>query len=182
VRIEHTPFEGLLVVHPRVITDDRGWFFEAFSEAAFRLHTGTNLTFVQDNESKSRRGVIRGLHYQIPPKAQAKLIRVSQGSVLDVVVDLRRSQPTFGKSFSIVLSSSSHTQLLVPEGFAHGFQVLEDDTLFTYKCSNYYSRDHERTIRWNDPNLAIEWMPFDPLLSERDRSAPLFNEVDEYFI
>jgi dTDP-4-dehydrorhamnose 3,5-epimerase len=176
MRIEKTPFEGLLVIHPEVIRDDRGWFYESYNEARFRLECGANITFVQDNESFSKRGVIRGLHFQLPPKSQAKLIRVSRGSVLDVVVDLRRSQPTYGKHFSIRLTAESHTQLFVPEGFAHGFAVLEDDTLFTYKCSNYYSRELERSVRWNDPVIGIDWGVDAPMLSDRDRQAPLLSE------
>lgn len=179
VNIEKTPFEGLLIIRPDVFGDDRGWFFESFSEARFRIETGMNLTFVQDNESMSKKGVIRGLHFQVSPKAQAKLIRVSRGSVLDVVVDLRRTQPTYGRHFSVVLSAHEHNQLFVPEGFAHGFAVLEDDTLFTYKCSNYYSREHERALRWNDPALRIDWGVDDPILSSRDCEAPLLADLPQ---
>ncbi|MFN8699479.1 MAG: dTDP-4-dehydrorhamnose 3,5-epimerase [Flavobacteriales bacterium] len=177
MKIERTPFEGLLIIQPDVFGDDRGWFFESFSEAKFRIETGLNITFVQDNESMSQKGVVRGLHFQVSPKAQAKLIRVSRGRVMDVVVDLRRTQPTYGKHFAIELSAEKHNQLFVPEGFAHGFAVLEDDTLFTYKCSNYYSKDHERALRWNDPALGIEWGVANPVLSDRDRSAPMWSEL-----
>lgn len=177
MRIEHTPFNGLLIIHPEIIGDSRGWFFEIYNEARFRIETGINASFVQDNESMSNKGVVRGLHFQIPPKSQSKLIRVSRGSVLDVVVDLRRSQPTYKQWFSIVLTAESHTQLYVPEGFAHGFSVLEDQTLFTYKCSNYFSKEYERCIRWNDPSIGIDWNVDQPVLSERDSNAPLLADL-----
>jgi dTDP-4-dehydrorhamnose 3,5-epimerase len=129
MKIESTSFRDLMIITPDVFGDDRGYFFEPFNEARFRVETGLNITFVQDNESLSRKNVLRGLHFQVPPKSQAKLIRVTRGAVLDVVVDLRKSEPTFGKHFSIVLSSESKQQLYVPEGFAHGFYVLEDQTI-----------------------------------------------------
>jgi len=181
VKIETTSFKDLLLIQQEVHGDDRGWFIELFNEAQFRIQTGLNMTFVQDNESLSQRDVVRGLHFQISPKAQAKLIRVSRGSVLDVVVDLRRTQPTYGKHFAIVLSAENHTQLFVPEGFAHGFAVLEDHTLFSYKCTNYFSREHERGIRWDDPALGIHWNIDRPILSERDRSAPLLADLADGF-
>jgi len=177
MNIERTPFEGLLIIHPEVHGDNRGWFFESFNEARFRIETGINNTFVQDNESMSNKGVVRGLHFQIPPRSQAKLIRVSHGAVLDVVVDLRSSQPTYGKWFAIELTAESHTQLYVPEGFAHGFAVLEDHTLFTYKCTNYYSKEFERCIRWDDPAIGIDWRVENPVLSERDKLAPTLSEL-----
>ena len=181
MQIEKTRFRDLLVIQPAVFADERGAFQESFNEARFRIETGLNLTFVQDNESVSKRNVIRGLHFQIPPKGQAKLVRVSRGSVLDVAVDLRQTEPTFGKYYSHVLSGENATQLFIPEGFAHGFLVLEDDTIFSYKCTNYYSKELERSIRWNDPSIAIDWGCDDPLLSTRDEQAMLFSEFETSF-
>jgi dTDP-4-dehydrorhamnose 3,5-epimerase len=181
MQIEQTGFRDLLVIQPAVIADERGAFQESFNEARFRIDTGFNLTFVQDNESVSKRNVIRGLHFQVPPKGQAKLVRVAKGSVLDVAVDLRRTEPTFGKYYSRVLSGDNATQLFIPEGFAHGFLVLEDDTIFSYKCTNYYSKELERSIRWNDAALAINWGCDSPLLSPRDEQAMLFSEFETPF-
>ena len=181
MQIEQTDFRDLLVIQPSVFADDRGAFQESFNEARFRIDTGFNLTFVQDNESVSKRNVIRGLHFQVPPKGQAKLVRVAKGSVLDVAVDLRRTEPTFGKYYSRVLSGENATQLFIPEGFAHGFLVLEDDTIFSYKCTNYYSKEHEGGLRWNDAALAINWGCDSPLLSPRDNQAMLFSEFETPF-
>lgn len=181
MQIEKTRFRDLLVIQPSVFADERGAFQESFNEARFRIETGLNLTFVQDNESVSKRNVIRGLHFQIPPKGQAKLVRVSRGSVLDVAVDLRRTEPTFGKYYSQVLSGENATQLFIPEGFAHGFLVLEDNTIFSYKCTNYYSKELERSIRWNDPSIAINWGCDTPLLSNRDEQAMLLSEFETPF-
>jgi dTDP-4-dehydrorhamnose 3,5-epimerase len=181
MKIESTSFRDLMIITPDVFGDDRGYFFEPFNEARFRVETGLNITFVQDNESLSRKNVLRGLHFQVPPKSQAKLIRVTRGAVLDVVVDLRKSEPTFGKHFSIVLSSESKQQLYVPEGFAHGFYVLEDQTIFSYKCSNYYSKEHDRSILWNDPAFAIDWNAALPELSDKDKNAMKFAEFDSPF-
>lgn len=181
MQIEKTGFRDLLVIQPAVFADDRGAFQESFNEARFRIDTGLNVTFVQDNESVSKRNVIRGLHFQIPPKGQAKLVRVSKGSVLDVAVDLRQTEPTYGKYFSRILSGENATQLFIPEGFAHGFLVLEDDTIFSYKCTNYYSKELERSIRWNDATIAIDWGCDSPLLSPRDEQAMLFSEFETPF-
>ena len=181
MKIESTSFRDLMIITPDVFGDDRGYFFEPFNEARFRVETGLNITFVQDNESLSRKNVLRGLHFQVPPKSQAKLIRVTRGAVLDVVVDLRKSEPTFGKHYSIVLSSENKQQLFVPEGFAHGFYVLEDQTIFSYKCSNYYSREHDRSILWNDPAFGIDWNAALPELSDKDKNAMKFAEFDSPF-
>ncbi len=164
-----------------MFTDGRGAFQETFNEARFRVETGLNVTFVQDNESVSKANVLRGLHLQFPPKGQAKLVRVSRGRALDVVVDLRRTEPTFGRHFMIELSAENATQLFIPEGFAHGFLTLEDQTVFAYKCSNYYSKELERSIRWNDPELAIDWGAFNPLVSERDAQASFMREFESPF-
>ena len=181
MQIEKTRFRDLLVIQPAVFVDDRGAFQESFNEARFRIDTGLNVTFVQDNESVSKRNVIRGLHFQIPPKGQAKLVRVSKGSVLDVAVDLRQTEPTYGQYYSHVLSGDNATQLYIPEGFAHGFLVLEDDTIFSYKCTNYYSKELERSIRWNDAAIAINWGCDSPLLSPRDEQAMLLSEFETPF-
>ena len=181
MQIEKTRFRDLLVIQPSVFVDDRGAFQESFNEARFRIDTGLNVTFVQDNESVSKRNVIRGLHFQIPPKGQAKLVRVSKGSVLDVAVDLRQTEPTFGQYYSHVLSGENATQIYIPEGFAHGFLVLEDDTIFSYKCTNYYSKELERSIRWNDAAIAINWGCDSPLLSPRDEQAMLLSEFETPF-
>lgn len=147
---------------------------EVFSEAKFRVETGLNISFVQDNESVSSIHVIRGLHFQIPPKGQAKLVRVTKGSVLDVVVDLRKNEPTYGKHFKQILSAENAMQMFIPEGFAHGFHVLEDQTIFSYKCSNYYDPKCEQSLKWNDPTLGIQWDCLNPIVSERDDQAQHF--------
>jgi dTDP-4-dehydrorhamnose 3,5-epimerase len=179
--IEKTPFRNLLLLTPKIFQDERGYFYESFNEALFRIETGLNITFVQDNESKSSKGVLRGLHFQLPPKTQAKLIRVVKGAVLDVVVDLRQTEPTFGKHYSVMLSEENKLQFFVPEGFAHGFVALEDNTIFSYKCSNYYSKEHDRSLLWNDPQLNIQWEIDQPLVSEKDQMAEHFADVPKVF-
>jgi dTDP-4-dehydrorhamnose 3,5-epimerase len=181
MKIEQTKFRDLLVITPDVFRDDRGYFFEPFNEARFRVETGLNLTFVQDNESISRKNVLRGMHFQVPPKSQAKLIRVTTGAVLDVVVDLRKSEPTFGKHYSMILSAENKLQLFVPEGFAHGFLVMEEDTIFSYKCTNYYSRECDRSLLWNDPEFGIDWNVEKPIVSDKDHNAMRFSAFDTPF-
>lgn len=181
MNVEKTEFKDLLVINPAVLIDGRGYFFEPFNEAKFRIETGLNITFVQDNESMSLKSVLRGMHFQVPPKAQAKLIRVVQGAVLDVVVDLRKFEPTFGKHYSIVISAENKKQLFVPEGFAHGFLVLEENTIFSYKCSNYYSKEFDRALKWNDAAFKIDWKYATPILSEKDQNAMSFDEFDTPF-
>lgn len=181
MQIEKTDFKDLLVIQPNVFADDRGYFLETFNESKFRVDTGLNITFIQDNESMSSKGVLRGLHFQVPPKSQAKLIRVTRGAVLDVVVDLRQTQPTFGQHFKIVLSAENKTQLFIPEGFAHGFVALEENTIFCYKCSNYYSKDHDRSLLWNDKDLNIDWEIQSPIVSEKDANALPFGHFKEVF-
>jgi dTDP-4-dehydrorhamnose 3,5-epimerase len=178
-----TDFEGLWVFEPRVFEDERGYFFESFNLKTLKEETGLEMNFVQDNESKSSGGVLRGMHFQINPMAQAKLVRVVKGSVQDVVVDIRKKSPTYGKHFSIVLSEQNKKQLLIPRGFAHGFLTLEDDVIFCYKCDNYYSKTHDAGILWNDPALNIQWMmPSDNLiLSEKDVNLPLLSEISTDF-
>lgn len=166
---EHTPLDGLLVLRPKVFRDARGWFLESFSAKAFEEATGTTPRFVQDNESCSQAGVLRGLHFQAAPHAQGKLVRVVRGGVLDVCVDIRPASPTFGRHFSMVLDGENKAMLWIPEGFAHGFRTLENDTVFSYKCTAPYHPPSERTLLWNDPALGIDWGIADPVLSAKDR-------------
>ena len=174
-----TPFPGLVIIEPKVFGDDRGYFFESFRQDEFEKEIG-KISFVQENESKSTFGVLRGLHFQMPPFTQAKLVRCISGSILDVVVDLRIDSPTFKKSYSIELSESNKLQLFIPRGFAHGFVVLSEETIFSYKVDNIYAPDYDAGIRFDDPELLIDWkLPRESLkLSEKDRSLPLFSETD----
>jgi len=166
---------------PSFFGDERGFFFESFSQAAFEEATGIKRTFVQDNHSKSQRGVLRGLHYQLDPMAQGKLVRVVQGEVFDVAVDIRKNSPTFGQWVGEILSAENRKQLWVPEGFAHGFVTLSDTAEFLYKTTNIYAPTHERSIAWNDPILAIDWR-FEgaPLLSGKDQKASLFKDAEVF--
>ncbi len=170
MELVHTPFKDLFVFQPKIFSDHRGYFFESFSYKKFQNLTGLNVQFVQDNQSESAQNVLRGLHLQTPPYAQGKLVRVVSGKVLDVVVDLRKGESTFGQHYAIVLSASNQTQMYVPEGFAHGFISLEVHTIFEYKCTNYYHPDAERTILWNDANLKIDWGCKAPIMAEKDVS------------
>jgi len=172
-----TGLPGLTVFEPKVWGDYRGYFYESYNENTFK-EGGIEATFVQDNEAKSSFGVLRGLHYQIPPFDMAKLVRVVEGEVLDVVVDIREDSPTYGQSFSIVLSAENKKQLFVPRGFAHGYVCLSETVIFCYKCDNFYSRIHEGGIIYNDPKLNIDWkVPHaDLVISEKDHRLPLFNQ------
>jgi len=164
-----TPLDGVLILEPRVFEDARGCFFESWNARAFAELTGVRTDFVQDNHSVSRRGVLRGLHYQLPPAAQGKLVRVVQGAVYDVVVDLRRSSPSFARCFGVELSAANQRQLWIPPGFAHGFLSRAEQSVTLYKSTAYYSPEHERCLRWDDPRLAIAWpLQGAPLLSPRD--------------
>ena len=159
---------GLLIFQPRVFNDDRGYFFESFNQEKFNQLIGLNVQFCQDNESLSKKNVLRGLHFQKPPFAQGKLVRVISGKVLDVAVDIRKSSETYGKYQMIELSAENKKIFWIPPGFAHGFLVLEENTVFSYKCSNYYSPESEGTIKWNDKDLKIEWPISNPNVSEKD--------------
>ena len=172
-----TAIEGLFIIEPRVFGDHRGYFFESYNARDFAAQVG-EVTFVQDNESRSCYGVVRGLHFQKPPYAQSKLVRVVEGSVLDVAVDIRRGSPTYGKHVSALLSAENHRQLFLPQGMAHGFAVLSPTAVFQYKCDNLYHPEAEGAIAWDDPTLAIDWQlpPADVILSEKDRSHPRFND------
>lgn len=169
-----TEIDGVLIIEPKVFGDHRGYFFESFNEREFALKTGQELHFVQDNESKSCYGVVRGLHFQKGNKAQAKLVRVIKGRVLDVAVDIRPDSPTFGKYVSAELTAENHRQFFIPKGFAHGFAVLSPEVVFQYKCDEFYCPEAEGAIAWDDPDLAIDWkLPAeDVILSDKDRRHP----------
>lgn len=180
MNIIKTDIEGLLVIEPRVFGDSRGYFFESYNTKAFEEAVG-NVTFVQDNESKSSYGVVRGLHFQKPPYAQAKLVRVVKGKVMDVAVDLRKNSPTFGKYVAMELSEENHRQMFIPRGFAHGFSVLSEEVIFQYKCDNYYTPQSEGAIAWDDPDLAIDWqVPSEKvILSEKDSKHPMLKDIKD---
>lgn len=165
----------VLLIEPKVFGDERGFFFESFNQHAFNEATGLDLHFVQDNHSMSARNVLRGLHYQLPPKAQGKLVRVIAGEVFDVAVDIRKGSPTFGMWVSAVLSARNKQQMWIPPGLAHGFLVLSESAEYSYKTTDYYAPEYERCILWNDPDLAIAWpLEGDPVLSGKDSSGPPF--------
>lgn len=183
MRILKTDIEGVLIIEPRLFEDERGYFFEAFSERKFAEFTGIETRFVQDNESRSAVGVVRGLHFQLPPHAQSKLVRAVRGAILDVAVDIRRGSPTLGRYVAVELSEHNHRQLFIPRGFAHGFSVLEGDAIVEYKCDNYYAPESEGAIRWNDATLAIDWKVADSkvVVSAKDKLNPLFEECERLF-
>ena len=172
MNVLRTPIEGLLVIEPRVFGDDRGFFMESWNQRTFRELTGVQESFVQDNHSRSGRGVLRGLHYQLR-QPQGKLVRVVQGEVFDVAVDVRRSSPTFGRWHGVILSESNRRQFWVPAGFAHGFVVLSESADFLYKTTDYYAPEHERSIAWNDPAVGIDWPlgGIEPKLSAKDQAG-----------
>ncbi|OCB76670.1 dTDP-4-dehydrorhamnose 3,5-epimerase [Flavobacterium crassostreae] len=180
--LEKTEIQDLVVVQPAVFEDERGYFFEAYNKEKLS-NQGVAITFVQDNQSFSKKGTLRGLHYQNPPYAQTKLIRVLDGEIIDVAVDLRKDSPTYGKSFSILLSSENKKQLLVPQGFAHGFSVLSATATVMYKCDNYYNKESEGGIRFDDPTLNIDWGmdAKDAILSDKDLILPSFENCNSQF-
>lgn len=176
-----TEIEGVFIIEPKVFHDDRGYFFEAWKQGEFEEHVG-KVNFIQDNESKSSYGVLRGLHYQKGDSSQAKLVRVIKGKVLDVAVDIRKSSPTFGKHVAVELSDENKRQFFIPRGFAHGFLVLSDEAIFTYKVDNVYAPQSEASIRWNDEELAIDWCidPKDIITSEKDLNASTLRDADVF--
>jgi dTDP-4-dehydrorhamnose 3,5-epimerase len=182
MNIIKTDIPEVVIVEPRVFGDNRGYFFESFSERDFAAAV-REVKFVQDNESLSCYGVVRGLHFQKPPHAQSKLVRVVKGKVLDVAVDVRRGSPTFGRYVSVELSEENHRQFFIPRGFAHGFVVLSEEAVFQYKCDNYYAPQSEGAITWDDPDLGIEWgIPIeDVILSEKDKAHPRLKDAPELF-
>jgi len=171
----------VILIEPTVFPDSRGFFAETYKMPDFKMN-GIDHTFIQDNHSKSKAGVLRGLHFQTNPKAQGKLVCVVSGSVFDVAIDIRKNSPTFGKWVSTVLSAKNHNMLWIPPGFAHGVLVLENDTQLIYKVTELYSPEHDRCIRWDDPTIAVKWPMSNPDLSEKDLKAPLLNDVDNNFI
>ena len=177
-----TGIEGVVVIEPRIFKDERGYFFESFSQREFNEKV-MPVNFVQDNESFSTYGVLRGLHFQKPPFTQSKLVRVIKGAVLDVAVDIRKGSPTFGKHVAVELTGENHRQFFIPRGFAHGFAVLSDEVLFQYKCDHYYAPQSEGGIAWNDPDLNIDWrIPKDKIiLSEKDKIHPILKEHETVF-
>ncbi len=178
MEIKQTGIDGLLIIKPRIFLDNRGYFFEAYSQREFRKNV-SDIAFVQDNESRSARGVLRGLHFQKTPYSQAKLVRVIKGEVLDVAVDLRRGSSTFGQHSAVKLSDENKLQIFIPRGFAHGFVVLSEEAILQYKCDNYYAPDHEGSLLWNDPVLNIDWLiPEEEIvLSEKDKHSPLLKDI-----
>jgi dTDP-4-dehydrorhamnose 3,5-epimerase len=182
MKITETDFPGLLIIEPKVFADSRGYFFESFREDILQQFNA-KYNWIQENESMSNYGVIRGLHYQLNPFSQAKLVRVIAGEVLDVVMDIRRGSPTFGKKFEIILSGENKKQLLIPEGFAHGFSVLKDATIFSYKCNNVYNKESERGINLLDKALSIDWQvdSSKSIISDKDRQNPDFINADYNF-
>lgn len=175
MKVQTTFIDGVFLIEPDIFGDQRGWFYETYNEARY-FDAGLKEVFVQDNQSFSQKNVVRGLHFQKPPFTQAKLVSVICGAVLDVAVDLRKKSPTYGKYFSAKLTGENHLQLFVPKGFAHGFSVLEDDTIFAYKCSNLYNKQSEASIIYNDPTIAVDWQVESPIISEKDKNGVLFSE------
>jgi len=177
--LEKTNIEDIILLTPRVYEDDRGYFMESYNQKKVEILIKDK--FVQDNESESHKNVLRGLHFQLPPHAQSKLIRVIKGSILDIAVDLRKDSSTYGKHFKHILSGENKKQLYIPIGFAHGFLSLEDNTILNYKCSDYYNANAEASILWNDPDLAIDWGVDNPILAEKDQLAENFVTFENPF-
>ena len=180
MEIIKTKIEGLIIIKPKVFEDDRGYFFESWSKESFK-NNGLEIDFVQDNQSFSSKGVVRGLHFQNPPFAQGKLVRVIQGSVLDVAVDIRKESPTYGKHISVLLSGENNTIFWIPPGFAHGFSTLEDNTIFSYKCSGVYNKQSEGSLLWNDKDLNIDWKIENAIISENDTQSESFVNFKSQF-
>lgn len=182
MNIIKTEIDGVVIIEPRLFKDDRGYFFESYSEKDFNAQV-REIKFVQDNESKSSYGVLRGLHFQKPPYAQSKLVRVIKGAVLDVAVDIRKGSPTFGKHVAVELTEDNHRQFFIPRGFAHGFSVLTPEVIFQYKCDNFYAPQSEGALAWDDPDLGIDWrIPSDKIiLSEKDRHHPCLKDAEWLF-
>jgi dTDP-4-dehydrorhamnose 3,5-epimerase len=175
-----TPINDLFVIQPKLFEDERGYFYESYSKALFEKN-GIIADFVQDNQSLSQKGVLRGLHFQNPPFAQGKLVRAIKGAILDVALDLRKNSDTYGQHFDIELNETNKTMLWIPPGFAHGFLTLENNTIFSYKCTNVYNKASEDCILWNDSTLSINWKINDPILSEKDKIGKLFNSFNSQF-
>jgi dTDP-4-dehydrorhamnose 3,5-epimerase len=181
MKVSRTNIEGLLLIEPDLFRDDRGYFFESYNKEKYD-EIAPDINFVQDNISQSKKGTVRGLHYQVGDKAQGKLCQVISGKVIDVAVDIRFGSPTFGKHYAHMLNTEKKMQIWIPPGLAHGFSVLSDETIFSYKCTNYYSKEHERSILYNDPDLNIDWQVENPEVSAKDLKAKKFKEIDKDFI
>jgi dTDP-4-dehydrorhamnose 3,5-epimerase len=180
MKVSSISIEGPLVIEPRIFNDSRGYFYESYNESAF-VNAGINLRFVQDNQSLSQKGALRGLHFQATPFEQGKLVRVIQGAVIDVIVDIRKNSPTYGRHYAIELTAENKTMFWIPPGFAHGFETLEDNTIFLYKCSNLYDKNSEGGLRYNDPELNIQWRTSEPIISEKDLILPLIKDLNSPF-
>lgn len=181
MKFQKSPLDGVVVIYPDVLRDDRGYFFEAFSKKRYAEICG-DVEFVQDNVSESVKDTIRGLHYQVGEFAQGKLCKVLSGKVIDVAVDIRFGSPTFGQYFAVELSDENSAQLWIPPGFAHGFSVLSEKAVFHYKCTNYYSKTHERAVRYNDHSLNIDWKVKNPIVSSKDLAAPQLSAIEKDFV
>ncbi|HET6243605.1 MAG: dTDP-4-dehydrorhamnose 3,5-epimerase [Bacteroidetes bacterium] len=180
MNLTETPIQGLFIIETKVFSDERGYFFESYNKEAFKKNN-LDFEFVQDNVSMSYKNTLRGLHFQNPPHAQGKLVSVIKGAVLDVAVDIRLGSPTYGKHFSLVLSSINNKSLWIPKGFAHGFLALEDQTYFMYKCTNFYNKESEDSLAWNDPDLNIDWGTQSPIVSDKDLMANEFKNFKSLF-
>lgn len=181
--VTKTALEGVVIIEPRIFADERGYFYESFSQRDFDQEVG-DITFVQDNQSQSSYGVLRGLHFQNPPYAQSKLVRVVRGAVLDVIVDIRKGSLTYGQHIIVELSASNHKQVFIPRGFAHGFVVKSENAIFQYKCDNYYNKESEGSLLWNDADLAIDWQMDDKnlIISEKDQINARLKDIDSQFV
>ncbi len=180
MEVKNIFIEGPLVIQPKVFYDERGYFYESYNDDAYKK-AGIDVTFVQDNQSLSQKGAVRGLHFQAPPFEQGKLVRVIKGAVYDVVVDIRKNSPTYGKHYGIELNEDNFTMFWIPPGFAHGFSTLKDNTIFAYKCTNVYNKPSEGGILWNDADLAIDWNVENPIISDKDKELPNFNHFKSPF-
>ena len=180
MQVQETGFEGLLILQPRLFKDDRGAFYESWNETTFKS-LGLDFRFVQDNQSVSHKNVLRGLHFQHAPHAQGKLVRVTRGQALDIVVDLRKNSKTYGQHYKLVLCSDKANMMWIPAGFAHGFVALEDDTVFQYKCDAVYNPQSEECLIWNDPKLGIDWETENPIISSKDEEGKRFDDLNTSF-
>ena len=181
MKVQRTKIKDLFIIAPRVFKDQRGYFFESFNLQKFKEQTELETEFVQDNQSSSSKGVLRGLHFQKPPHAQAKLVSVIKGAVLDVAVDIRKKSPTYGQFIIKELNEENHLMMYLPEGIAHGFITLKNNTIFSYKCSNYYNKESEDSIIWNDPEIGINWPDIEPIISKKDKNAKKFTSFVSHF-
>lgn len=181
MKVIKTTIEGLLIIEPTVFGDERGYFYESFNKEKFKEITGEEIDFVQDNQSLSGKDIVRGLHFQNPPYQQGKLVRVIKGEVIDAVVDIRKDSSTYGQHFAVKLTEENKKMFWIPPGFAHGFSSLKADTIFSYKCTNYYNKESEDSLYWNDSDLAINWEVENPIISEKDQEKKMFKNFKTKF-